>query len=150
MRLNILFTMAIATPLTFAMEEKKLDLIQQYHNFAFAHMNPTTQLFLKALPNDPKSKIINRYLTQLSFTALLYKQMYACSNAEVGEIPQEVRTAYRVMPNTNFLYHRIIENRIYNEIELLYPEDFNPMQAWKNRLEQIEEQIAKQLEEEQV
>ena len=130
-------------------EDNNIPLTQKYRDFAFAHMQPTTQVFLEEFPDDIKSKILERYLFQLSCAASLYKYFNQANGLPAHQplIPQEIRQAYRMMPPNAFVYHIIVRNEIVEDPnQLPYNEHFNARQAWKNFLEYLETQMATELE----
>lgn len=118
----------------------KMKIIEQYREYAFATMQPTTQVFLAEYPDDPKSKTIERYLLQLSFAATMYKfcHLLKC----LPEI-NEIEKAYIEVPPNPFVYHIIVHDEIVeNENQLpYYEDDFDARQAWKTHLNNLEEQI---------
>jgi hypothetical protein len=157
MKQFILYTTALLCINSIAMESEEeqlrnfnnMPIIRQYREYAFAHMQPTTQIFLEEFPQDFKSKIIERYLFQISWAASIYKylnQMRGLPESQ-DEIPQEVRFAYRMIPPSAFVYHRIVRNEIVeDENQLPYSPQFNPRQAWRAFLEELELRMATELE----
>jgi hypothetical protein len=129
-----------------------MPIIQRYREYAFQSMNPTTQLFLAEFPNDPKSKIIERYLYQLSLTATLLKyckKFYAKENKlETGnQAHKEMQTVYHLVPLNGFIYNIIVNNEIVENVnQLPYDDDFNAKKEWKNYFEKLEQQMIKDLQ----
>lgn len=130
-------------------ELNKMPIIQKYREYAFAQMKPTSRVFLAEFPNDPKSKTVERYLYQLSFAATIYKLTKRINQLPEteGEIPEEIRAVYSLVPSNAFVYHIIVNDEtVLNEKDLPYGRYFDAKQEWKNDLEQIELDMITELE----
>jgi hypothetical protein len=125
-------------------------IIKQYREYAFSLMNPQIEVFLSEFPEDPKSQIIERYLLQLSFAATMYKFCKILKNLPEetdGQIPEEIKIVYPDVPLNALIYHFIVNNEIVeNKHQLPYDDDFNAQQEWKYYLENLEDQMIKDLQ----